>query len=237
MKNQQRVQNYNSPDNRISVVLKQEGREEKAEAHRLVLNKCGVNSCSFLLVVLAVVASAAVSNSATLTVTPDKMTYSPGETINLRVQGTINPTAELASHIDVRLDFANATFVSSRADQALNPPPMFGSQTGWTVGGTQGDLLGNSLTVFGQIQGLPPGGVFVNNFNGVNSSYITADVVATAGSPGTATFNFGSLTNFFGVGAGSGTSVSIIPEPSTATLLALGLAGCILTRRRSQTNS
>ena len=186
----------------------------------------------FLLTLATAVAGfATVANAATLTIAADATTYAPGATITLTVTGTIDPTAEFASNIDVRLDLTNATFVSSTADQALNPPPAFGPQTGWTVGGTEGTASGNSVTVFGQIQGLPPGGPFVNNYNGTDA-FITATVVATAGSPGTAEFDFGSLTNFFGVGGGAGTTVNVVPEPTTAALMGLGLLGLAAAGRR-----
>jgi len=189
----------------------------------------------FLFMFATAVASiATVAHAATLNVTPDSSTYAPGATITLTVQGNIDATAEATTNIDVRLAFTNSTFVSSTAENALNPPPMFGAQTGWTVGGTEGTLIGGEVTVFNQIQGLPPGGPFVNNCNGTfTDCFVTATVVFTAGSPGTAAFDFGALTNFFGVGGGSGVSVVVGPEPGTASLLALGLLGLAMRRRGS----
>ena len=177
-----------------------------------------------------------VSHAATLTVTSDASTYSPGDNITLTVMGIIDPTSELTTNIDVRLELSGPiSFVSSTADTALNPPPMFGAQTGWTVGGTQGTLSGNSITVFNQIQGLPPGGSFVNNFNGVDEAYVTATVVLMLnGVPlpsNPAVADFGVNTNFFGIGPGPGWSF-VIPEPDTALLLAFGLLGLRASRRR-----
>jgi len=188
----------------------------------------------FLLTLATAVAGFATSvNAATVEITADSLTYSPGAPITLTVTGTINATAELTTNIDVRLAFTNSTFVSSTAEQALNPPPMFGAQTGWTVGGTEGTIVGGEVTVFNQIQGLPPGGPFVNNCNGsFTACSVSATVVLTAGSPGTASFDLGALTNFFGVGGGGGTSVTIIPEPGTAALMGLGLLGLVVAGRR-----
>ena len=169
--------------------------------------------------------------AATLTVTPDNTSFLPGETVTLTVTGTINPTIDLAPNIDVRLALGGGiTFLSSTADQALNPPPMFGPQTGWTVGGTEGTESGNSVTVFNQIQGLPPGGPFVNNFNGVDSAFITATVLVTLNGPGVFHIGFGPLTNFFGLSTGPAITL-FTPEPATATLVALGLLGLATTRR------
>lgn len=170
--------------------------------------------------------------AATLTVSADKFTYNPGETITLTIVGTIDPTVEFATNIDVRLEFTNAGFQSSTADQALKPVPIFGAQAGWTVGGTEGTLSGNSVTVFNQIQGLPPGGPFVNNFNGVDSAFITATVLLTMDSPALGQVDFGPLTNFFGIGLSLGTTFGIIPEPTTATLVALGVLALMTSRRR-----
>jgi len=188
----------------------------------------------FLLTLATAVAGFATSvNAATLTITPDSTSYSPSQAITLTIVGTINATAELTPNIDVRIAFTNSTFVSSTSETALNPPPMFGPQTNWTVGGTQDQVIGGEVTAMNQIQGLPPGGPFVNNCNGsFTVCTLTATVVLTAGSPGTAEFDFGALTNFFGVGGGAGTTVTIIPEPGTAALMGLGLLGLIVAGRR-----
>jgi len=186
---------------------------------------------SLFMFVIAVASIATVAHAAQLTVVPDASSYAPGATITLTVTGTINPAAgDATTNIDVRLGFTNSSFVSSTADNALNPPPPFppgAPPTPWTVGGTQGTLVGGEVTVFNQIQGLPPGGPFVNNCNTTfTDCFVTATVVMTAGSPGTADFDFGELTNFFDVqGASPGTSVTIVPEPGTAALMGLGLLG------------
>ena len=187
---------------------------------------------SVLASLVATIGMGTVASAATLTVVADGTTYVSGSPITLYVVGTIEPATELATNIDVRLAFTNAGFVDSVAETALNLPPMFGSPQPWLVGGAQGNFAGNTLTVFSQFQGLPPGGPFFNNFNGT-TAFIASIVVAAAGSPGTASFDFGPLTNFFDVqGTGPGTTVNIVPEPTTATLLGLGLAG-IAARRRA----
>ena len=170
------------------------------------------------------------SSAATLTVTPDATSYTPGAPITLFVVGTINHQTELATNISVSLVFTNAGFVDSVAETATGGSPF--NPLPWTVGAAQGSFAGNSLMVFSQFEGLPPGGSFLNNMMGSSAS-IAGIVVAEAGSPGTASFDFGPLTNFFDVqGAGPGTTVNIVPEPSSVSLLALGrgLSGVALRR-------
>lgn len=60
-----------------------------------------------------------------------------------RVTGRIDPNYEETPNIDVRLKFSNSTFDLSAADQALNPPPMFGPQTGCDSAGA-----GPGVTVY-----------------------------------------------------------------------------------------
>lgn len=177
--------------------------------------------------------------AASLNVSADAGTYQIGDPITLTVTGSIVPTMDAAPNFFVSVDLPpNVSFVSSTADTALNPPPMFGPQTTWAVGGIQGSVLtGNSLRVFDQIQGLPPGAPFVNNHSpDFSSAFVTATVVLTATGPGSnVPFDFGTLTNFFGInGASPGTTVNIVPEPASAALLSLGLSAIALGRQRRQ---
>ena len=173
--------------------------------------------------------------AATLTLTADQTAYNVGETVTLTVTGTIDPTTEATTHIDVRLALGGSfiNFLSSTADQALNPVPLVGPQTGWTVAGSQGQFISGNLVVINQIQGLAPGGTFVNNFNGVDEAFITATVLLTLSGPGAFDIDFATDTDFFGIGPGPGITLNTgIPEPASAALLGLGLLGLATTQRR-----
>ena len=185
-----------------------------------------------LVVVAATIACATWVNAASLTVTADQDSYRLGSIVTLTVQGVIDPTVDHTTNIDVRLDLSeNLTFMGLTAQTAKNPPPTFGPQTDWIVGGTQGHLTGNSVTVFNQLQGLPPGGTFLNNFNGLDEAYVTAEVVLMLDGEGPASADFGASTAFFGLGGGPGWAYPI-PEPDAVALMGLGLAGLALAGRR-----
>ena len=172
---------------------------------------------------LASLIFASTAYAATLTVVADAATYGPGDPITLTVTGTINPTLEAATNFFVSLDVpGNVTFLSHTADQAFTPG-MFGNAN-WSVGGVEGQVTGSELRVFDQIHGVSPA-PFGNNFNGVDTAFVTATATFYANAPGVVTFDFGGQTNFFGIsGASPGVSVNI-PEPATAALVALGLLG------------
>jgi len=165
-----------------------------------------MKSMSSFVFTSSITSVATVTHAAQLKVVPDATSYSPGAAISLTVTGTIDPTSEAAWGIRVLLGFTNSSFVSSTAEGLKNPPPRFGPQSNWACCGGEGSA--------------------VNNFNGVDSAFVTATVLFTAGSPGTASFDFDAFNDFFDVqGASLGTTVNIVPEPGTAALMRLGLLG------------
>ena len=186
----------------------------------------------FLLTLATAVAGfATVANAASLTVSADAGTYTPGAAITLTVTGSINPFSEAAPNFFVTLGVpGNASFVSAVADQAFTGG-MFGN-TNWTVGSGESGVNAGVYSAFDQIFGTGAA-PFGNNYNGVDTATITATALFTAGAPGAAAFDFGSDTNFFGIsGASSGVTVTIVPEPTTAALMGLGLFGLAMAGRR-----
>lgn len=187
---------------------------------------------SAVVTLVATISSATMASAASLTISADQEYYSQGEPITLTLTGRIDPTVDFATNIYVRLELSGPlTLVDSAADTALNPMLAFGPQTTWLVGGTQGSLSGDSLTVFDQLQGLPPGAPFVNNFDGVDEAYVKATVVLMMDGEGPAGADFAADTNFFGIDPGPGWMYAI-PEPTTAGLMGLGLVGLVIVGRR-----
>ena len=186
----------------------------------------------FLLTLATAVAGfATVTNAATLTVSADAPSYASGATITLTVTGSTNPVSEAASNFLVTLGVpGNVSFVSASAEQAYTPG-MFGNLN-WTVGSGESAVNAGVYTVFDQTFGTGSA-PFGNNFNGVDESTVTATALFTAGAPGAAAFDFAGDTNFFGIsGVSSGVTVTIIPEPTTAALMGLGLFGLAMAGRR-----
>jgi hypothetical protein len=160
---------------------------------------------------------ATAASAATLTVVSDKATYNPGETITLTISG----------------DDEGATQVYS----------TYGRLT-WTAGQvTAGDLGTQVLPGPGWVESPRVSGPdFLEaiaaadfSFSGVAPAYPAVINVVTliAGGPAGVTINWADSLSFFGIlGAQPAVSFTIVPEPTTAALLGLGLLGLVVGGRR-----
>jgi hypothetical protein len=161
--------------------------------------------------------------AATLTITPDKSTYTVGELITLDVFGDSEGEAMVAPRGTLLFDAALAEWVSSEQQ------PLTTSGIEWTLGNlTSGEGFADA---FDQLLSEEPETI---------DNHLVATVVLRAGSPGT-------LSYAWQVGPGPGKelrwgapdepldapggNVTIIPEPATAALLSFGLIGMTAARR------
>jgi hypothetical protein len=108
----------------------------------------------------------------------------------------------------------------------------------YSAGGTQGTTVGGNFIAFSQIGGLADVPLTNNMTPGVpfstGGSSLTAVFTTTAGAPGTYPIMLSAVgAGFFNVsGSQQIGSYTVVPEPTTAALMGLGLLGLAVAGRR-----
>lgn len=172
-----------------------------------------------LIAIVAVVGFAAAANASSITITADQASYNVSDTITLTIQGTVSTAGNQAF---VQVGYDNS--LVGTPNQTVTPALIttFNGGSSWTVGVTQGTCTASTCTAIDML-----GGIALQNIDQAN---LTAEITFHADAAGTATFATTSVF-FFGAGPAS-TSVTIVPEPTTAGLLAIGLFGLAVAGRR-----
>jgi len=182
-----------------------------------------------LIAVAALVGLASAANAATLSINPGGVggTYNVGDLITITVTGDSAGASDLG--IFGRILFSNGGIANiDAASASQNTLLAFGSIP-WTNGTTTCNAsdcdMFNALSAFG----LSPAPA---------SNLMVSTVSFLAAAPGTTTLtwetdpNTGFQLNFFGITSSAGSSITVVPEPTTAALLGLGLFGLAVAGRR-----
>jgi PEP-CTERM motif len=167
------------------------------------------------LVAVVLVGLAGAARAASVVVSTDQPTYTVGQTVTVTVVGDSQGGTDNA--IAGTLLYSSALTDTTGSSQSL----LISGGLPWIPGILS--TSDGSAEVFDQSRGgiLPPATV---------SNTVTSTATLTAMGLGTVTISWSGL-DFFGA-TPSSTSFTIVPEPGTALLLALGLAGITIVRRR-----
>jgi hypothetical protein len=177
-----------------------------------------------LIALIAVVGMATAANAATLSVSSDAASYGLGDTITLTVTGDADGASAQAVFARVLYSGSGSVNFVSASQVGMT---SFSGGLAWSPGVTAGDASGaNALNQLAGLMALAPDTTF------------SSTVVLTAAGAGTVAISFEGLTggptalDFFGLSSGTGGSFTIVPEPTTAGLLGLGLLSLAVAGRR-----
>lgn len=178
----------------------------------------------------ALVGFASAANAATLMIDPGGVggEYNVGDLITITVTGDSEGASD--STIFGQIVFSNPAIAAPNiypARPAQNTLLAPGPVT-WGQGGT--NCTASSCVMFNAFSGsLPPTPMTVTNL-------LVSTVSFVATTPGTRALTWsttgGTQLDFFGLTSAPGSSITVVPEPTTITLLGVGLFGLAVASRR-----
>jgi hypothetical protein len=179
-----------------------------------------------LIAVAALIGLASAANAATLTVVANQAQYQVNDVITLTVTGDSQGASALS--IFGRLNFSGAAQASAAGLPTQTTLLALGSLP-WTAGpiacNSSSCEMMNQLSAFG-LSPAPASNLLVATVSFLATTVGTTNVNWET-NPGT-----GFQLDFFGLTNATGTSFEVVPEPTTAALLGLGLLGLAVTGRR-----
>ena len=186
-----------------------------------------------LCVLLLAIGIAGSAGAATLSVSPDKLTYNVGEPITLTV--TADDGGAAAYQIVGRLDYSGALVNNGTRSQTILVPtrPASGldADLGW-AGREPLNAFDDGTNAWSDAFN-QDSGKFEEGADNLPGTLSVVTLIASAA--GVVDVNWQTISpyqlDFFGLTSAPGTSFTIVPEPAAAALIMLGLLGLAGWRR------
>lgn len=176
-----------------------------------------------LIAMATLVGFASAANAASVVITANAATYNPGDLITLTVTGTALSESSTQVFGEILITGTGSVVGSGPTVQAALA--SFGGALPWTIGGDT-TCSNTACIVFNQLLGVTP-------FPVSNTPLAIGVLQYTAGAAGTVNINFDATDfDFFAAALPAQLSIQVVPEPTTAAMLGLGLFGLAIAGRR-----